>query len=301
MAIKVQFPVGASDVTVRGLYQWDYGQTLEIECSEIGSEIVEVHFACANMAEAIVRTCTFSNGIGTVKIPDECLEQTSAVTAWICKVDSTQRHTIKTIVLPLTARTRPSNIRDIPTDYVDVYGQLIEEVNEAINALEKGNVTAEKAKAADTAGHATTAGSAVNATYATSAGSASTAGKASGLEHLYCHIITIDIPRYSTASTANGEMDTVRLIFHITSPNSTYSANQAYVFLETEVGKPVYCETIYIDTQSNHAEHYAGYVLKGEQATAGWDRIDLVAWDGSVELGGYYNSYLPSVTTVKIY
>lgn len=178
MAIKVQFPVGASDVTVRGLYQWDYGQTLEIECSEIGSEIVEVHFACANMAEAIVRTCTFSNGIGTVKIPDECLEQTSAVTSWICKVDSTQRHTIKTIVLPLTARTRPSNIRDIPTDYVDVYGQLIEEVNEAINALEKGDITAAKAHAATSAERANTAGSAASATYATSAGSANTANTA---------------------------------------------------------------------------------------------------------------------------
>ena len=46
MAIKVVFPTGASSITVAGLYQWDYGQTLEIECPEIGSEIVEVHFAC---------------------------------------------------------------------------------------------------------------------------------------------------------------------------------------------------------------------------------------------------------------
>ena len=46
MAIKVVFPTGAASITVAGLYQWDYGQTLEIECPEIGSEIVEVHFAC---------------------------------------------------------------------------------------------------------------------------------------------------------------------------------------------------------------------------------------------------------------
>ena len=46
MAIKVVFPTGASSITVAGLYLWDYGQTLEIECPEIGSEIVEVHFAC---------------------------------------------------------------------------------------------------------------------------------------------------------------------------------------------------------------------------------------------------------------
>ena len=174
MAIKVLFPVGEANVTVRGLYQWDYGQVLEIECAEIGSEILEAHFACPNMSEAIVRTCTFSNGVGTVTIPDECLEQTSSVTVWLCRVDSTQRHTIKAIVLPLTTRTRPSNTRDVPADYTDKYGQLIEEVNEAIDGLENGNVTAAKAGHANTAGHATTADSATSATVATSANSAST-------------------------------------------------------------------------------------------------------------------------------
>ena len=179
MAIKVQFPAGESNVTVRGLYQWDYGQVLEIECAEIGSEILEVHFACPNMSEAIVRSCTFSNGVGTVPIPDECLEQTSSITAWLCSRDSTQRHTIKTIVLPLTARTRPGNmLDDISEIQKDAVGQLIEEVNEAIDALENGNVVAAKATTADTAGRATTADSATSATYATSAGSANTATRA---------------------------------------------------------------------------------------------------------------------------
>lgn len=180
MALKVKFSTGESTVTVKGLHQWDYGQVLEIECAEIGSEILEVHFACSNMSEAIVRTCTFSNGVGTVTMPDECLEQTSAVTAWVYEVDSTQGHTIKTIILPITARTRPSNTRDIvPSTLInDKYGQMIEEINEAVNALEKGEVTAAKAISADKASHATTAGSATNATYATSAGSATNATNA---------------------------------------------------------------------------------------------------------------------------
>lgn len=175
MAIKVSFLTGANTATAIGLYQWDYGQILEIECSELGSEIVEVHFACANMSEAIVRTCAFTNGVGTVTIPDECLEQTSAVTAWVYKVDSTQGHTVKAITLPITARTRPSNTRSVPADYNDKYGQLIEEVNEAIDAIEKGNVTAAKALSAQEADHAVTAGSAVSATHATSADSATRA------------------------------------------------------------------------------------------------------------------------------
>lgn len=178
MAIKVSFLTGANTATVSGLYQWDYGQILEIECSELGSEIVEVHFACANMSEAIVRTCAFTNGIGTVTIPDECLEQTNAVTAWVYKVDSTQGHTVKAITLPITARTRPSNTRSVPADYNDKYGQLIEEVNEAIDAIENGNVTAAKALSAVGADHANTATSAANATYATAAGSANHATSA---------------------------------------------------------------------------------------------------------------------------
>ena len=186
MAIKVSFLTGADTATVGGLFQWDYGQILEIECSELGSEIVEVHFACANMSEAIVRTCAFTNGLGTVMIPDECLEQTSTVTAWVYKVDGTQGHTIKVITLPIAARTRPSNTRSVPADYNDKYGQLIEEVNEAIDAIEKGNVTAANALSAKSSDHATTATSATTATHATSAGSAGTVNK-------YLHNLKINI------------------------------------------------------------------------------------------------------------
>ena len=181
MAIKVVFPTGAASITVAGLYQWDYGQTLEIECPEIGSEIVEVHFACTGMSEAIVRPCTFVSGIGTVIIPDRCLEQTSPITAWIYKVDSKQGHTIKTITLPLTARTRPGKVHDIPPSYIDKYADLIQEVNETVNAMERGDITvmfATGAESARNADYAKTSGNASSATYATSAGSATQAGSA---------------------------------------------------------------------------------------------------------------------------
>ena len=76
----------------------------------------------------------------------------------------------------------------MPVEYVDKYGQLIEEVNEAIDALETGNVTAAKALSADEAKHATTAGSAGTATYATkaeNANTASSAGHASSADRLF--------------------------------------------------------------------------------------------------------------------
>ena len=122
------------------------------------------------MAEAIVRTCAFTNGVGIVEIPDECLEQARAITAWLYRVDGAQGRTIKTITISITERTRPKKTRDVPITFEDKYGLLIQEINEAIGALEDGTVTVAKALTANTAGHATTAGSASSATYATSAG-----------------------------------------------------------------------------------------------------------------------------------
>ena len=217
MAIKVVFPTGASSATVAGLYQWDYGQALEIECPEIGSEIVEVHFACTGMNEAIVRPCTFSNGAGSVIIPDRCLEQTSAITAWIYKVDSTQGHTIKTITLPIVARTRPGKLHDVPSTYVDKYAELISEVNEVIDNIEKGNITVSNALSANTAKSADTAINAQSASYATSAGSATTASSAT-------RATTADSATTATRAT---NADSAKNATYATSAGSATSASSA--------------------------------------------------------------------------
>lgn len=212
MAIKVSFLQGEDTTTVSGLYQWDYGQVLEIECADIGSEILEVHFASPNMTEAIVRPCTFANDIATVPIPDECLEQATKLTAWVYKVDSTQGHTIKKIILPITARTRPSLSRDIPAETIDKYGELIQEINEAVDALEKGNITAAKATHAVSADSATTAQNAGSASYATSAGSAITANHAHTSTRLSISIdqpvLNIEVKEFGEYSVDKSTLDT---------------------------------------------------------------------------------------------
>lgn len=174
MSIKINFNEGERAVTVGGLYQWDYGQVLEIECTELGTELMEVHFAYSGLSEAIVRACQFVDGIGTVTIPDQCLEQTSNITAWIYSISATQGHTVKTITMPITGRMRPSALRDVPPEYINKYAEAIEEINKAVNALEQGTVTVAKALSADKATSADTATNAENATYATSAGSTTT-------------------------------------------------------------------------------------------------------------------------------
>ena len=201
MAIKVNFTNGAPTATASGLYQWDYGQTLEIECAELGSEIMEVHFACRGMSEAIVRSCSFSNGVGTVTIPDQCLEQAEPITAWVYSISGTQGHTVKTITLPIIARTRPSVSRDVPMEYINLYGEALDEINEAINNLENGNITAANAKHANTANSANTATNAGSASYATSAGSATNSTNAEKANELNFRLV-------GTATITNGDTAT---------------------------------------------------------------------------------------------
>ena len=178
MALKVLLPAEKLPILEGSLYQWDYGRVLEIECEEIGSELVELHFACQGMPEAIVCLCTFSNSVGTVTIPNQCLEQTRPITVWIYKIEGTEGQTIKTFTLPITARTRPSKAYNIPTEYDDIYAQAVTKIDAAINDIEKGNVKAANAIKADNADYATSAGNAESASYATSAGNAETANTA---------------------------------------------------------------------------------------------------------------------------
>lgn len=178
MAIKVNIPYGENSATVSGLYQWDYGQTLEIESVDLGSMIGEVHFACPSMSEAIVVPCNFTEGLGAVTIPNECLEQSSTISAWIYEIAGTQGRTRKVITIHITARTRPSVGHDIPAEISDKYTALITEVNGAVKDLKTGEVVVKKATTAETATSAKTAGNASTANYAVSAASANTATKA---------------------------------------------------------------------------------------------------------------------------
>lgn len=182
--IKAVFHSGADQITVNGLHQWDYGQQLQIEAEGLPA-MVEVHFACAGMKEAVVRPCSVvtGTGVGTVTIPDVCLEQSSPITAWVFEISGTSGVTTKTITLNVIARARPTPGDDAPADFSNRYTELITAVNQQVESLKEGNVTVENAI---NAGHATTAGSAYSAehaTYAARTDYAPTAGSAKSADY----------------------------------------------------------------------------------------------------------------------
>lgn len=106
MSIKAVFPEGTNAITVHGLHQWDRGRKLKIQAPDLPAQI-EVHFACAGMDEAEVRSCTVANGTAEAEIPNQCLEQTTPITAWVYEVGGNYGKTIKTAVLTIVERTRP--------------------------------------------------------------------------------------------------------------------------------------------------------------------------------------------------
>jgi hypothetical protein len=177
MALKATFSAGETTKRISALYQWDYGQQLEIESADLPT-LVEVHFACPDMSEAIVRVCSVSNGIATVTIPDRCLEQSNTITAWVYEIHGTTGSTTKAVVIPVTARTRPCRSAEIPQDVSDRYTELIAEVNEAVGKLTSGEIMVASAAKATSADRAISAENASTAAYATAAYRAEQANKA---------------------------------------------------------------------------------------------------------------------------
>lgn len=182
MNIKAIFPPGVSRLSVNGLHQWDYGRKLEIQSDDLPA-LVEVHFACAGMKDAVVRSCAVHNGVAEAAIPDKCLEQTTPIIAWVYEVGETSGATVKTVVLPITERTQPQPGATIPEDVSNRYTELIAEVNELVSSLKEGNVTVAKALQADRATTATSADRATQADRATTAATATSADRAAAAGH----------------------------------------------------------------------------------------------------------------------
>lgn len=177
MAIQAIIPAGQTEVTVNGLHQWDYGQILEVHDLSLPA-VVEIHFACPRMDEAVVRPCTTIKGVASAVIPDHCLEQNAPVVAWVYGIDGTTGQTLRTIVMPVIRRTKPAPAAMMPTYFSDKYTELMTAVTEQVDALRAGDVTVSNAIKAEQATVATTSTEAVHALRADNASAADYAGQA---------------------------------------------------------------------------------------------------------------------------
>jgi hypothetical protein len=139
MPIRAIFTEGVNELTVSGLHQWDYGQKLEIHGLALPT-LIEVHFACLEMEEAVVRIGTTTDGVTTVAIPDGCLEHDTPLRAWVYVVDTTSGKTERTIHLPIMARTKPQGADSRQPFEADEYAAAMEQINKTVDNWRDGIV-----------------------------------------------------------------------------------------------------------------------------------------------------------------
>ena len=273
MAIKAKIPSGQKNVRTSAMYQWDYGQTLEIEAENLPS-LIEVHFACHGMTEAVVHTCSAVNGVATVAIPDRCLEQSTEITAWVYEIEGDAGRTIYSISIPITARTRPARSESIPQSVQDTYTQLITEVNELLEALQSGTVNVGYAARAGSADKATTADSATTATSANTAGSATKAvndGDDNKISDTY-----LKIPDDYAICSAGTALGVGFYVFRILVIGESSAENQVAV---ADIGGTVIAQNVY---SSTFAYNDALYRLQfGSASNTGASFVGVQSCDAS--------------------
>ena len=132
--------------TVRGLWQWDYGQKLRIQGLQLPTA-VEVQFSLQKTGgETESRIGVTSDGITTVPIPDKMLENEGATQdyyayAFIYLTDETSGKTVKMIIMEVQARSKPEAF-DTPED-AELFREAIAAVNESADRAESAKTDAE--------------------------------------------------------------------------------------------------------------------------------------------------------------
>ena len=106
--IQVIFRDGQTSVRVSGLWQWDYGQILEIVGLKLSK--AEVHFAENGNCKAIIVPAQISEG-GAVQaaIPDTLLESGKDLRAYVYVADALQGMTLRYIYLDVNQRPKPED------------------------------------------------------------------------------------------------------------------------------------------------------------------------------------------------
>lgn len=132
--LEAYFPRDVTELTLDSLTQWDKDVLLHISGDDL-PEAFEIHIGYEGIFEAFRIPLKKVDGVATVKIPNELLQQTRSIIAWTYVIDSEGCRTTKAINIPLAVRERPADYTSgIEPSQKDNIEQLIEKSNELISA-----------------------------------------------------------------------------------------------------------------------------------------------------------------------
>lgn len=106
------------EITVDGLWQYDYGQRLQINGLNL-PDVFEVHLFWKGLEEAKVVTGYTENNKFYVDIPNESLKQRQAITVYIYLSTPETGKTVNTVMMFVNKRPEPEGF-EIPED-IDLF------------------------------------------------------------------------------------------------------------------------------------------------------------------------------------
>lgn len=135
--ITAKFNPNSNYAIAPGLWQWDYGQILQVSGTGI-TENIEIHFSLSEFGgEAEVLIAVYDDDTDTlnVHIPGHFLVETSSTDyrlyAFIYVNSGTDGETIYKIILPIKARPKPIDYDDKEDDAFNAaLAEVIRQVNE---------------------------------------------------------------------------------------------------------------------------------------------------------------------------
>lgn len=134
--IKIDF-TETNEVRNTELFQFDYGQTLEISGVEL-PEKFEMHFEYGDISLSV--DGIYSNGKGTVKVPDTLLDGLrSKFSAWLYVENGKSGKTLKTVEFILGRRKKPSDYPCNPSEIAKVktLAEYVKENADKVSEAEK--------------------------------------------------------------------------------------------------------------------------------------------------------------------
>ncbi len=134
--IKIDF-TDTNEVRSTDLFQFDYGQTLEISGVEL-PEKFEMHFEYGDISLSV--DGIYSNGKGTVKVPDTLLDGLrSKFSAWLYVENGKSGKTLKTVEFILGRRKKPSDYPCNPSEIAEVktLAEYVKENADKVSEAEK--------------------------------------------------------------------------------------------------------------------------------------------------------------------
>lgn len=146
----VEFTSGTTAKTITGLFQWNFGQILQIKGLDLPSA-VEVHFALRRSGEAIRRIGVTKDGVTEVEIPDVLFKTMMTsdydIYAYVYVSDEEYGSTTHEIVMKVKSRPMPEDIQnnfDELMKAVNALAEVIESTTPRVNTAEVGQIIAVK-------------------------------------------------------------------------------------------------------------------------------------------------------------